>query len=308
MIQHLNAHLRTLLVTALALLALAVPQAAAAWGGAGHDAIAAIASANIKPATALRIRALVKADPQLGTRDCRVRSLKEASSWPDCLRVDSWRWAYTFPWHYQDMNVCTAFDPKANCRDGNCVTAQIERNRRILADKSLPTAQRLEALAFLVHFVGDIHQPLHGAEFEHDAGGNKQSVVNGRPEPYILPTSNGPRVVNATPKPPTLHWFWDKWMAERALAANPRLVRAYTPAERTEIATGAPMDWLKESWDAARTTVYPGAYGKDPCGEPLKIDVTIDEATAQAAAPVAAQRLQQAGLRLAKMLDEALAS
>ncbi|MDE2405639.1 MAG: S1/P1 nuclease [Sphingomonadales bacterium] len=291
----------------LALLTLVAAQPALAWGGAGHDAIAAIATANIRPATAARIRDLVKADPQLGTRDCRVRSLKEASSWPDCLRVDAWRWGYTFPWHFQDMNVCAAFDIKANCADGNCVTAQIERNRRILADASLPRVQRLEALAFLVHFVGDIHQPLHGAEFDHDAGGNRETVINGKPEPYILPTSNQPKVVNATPKPPTLHWFWDKWMAERALAANPGLVRRYAAADRARIATGTPADWLKESWEAARAIVYTGAYGRDPCDGPLKPELTIDEATAQAAAPLAAQRLQQAGLRLAKLLDETLA-
>lgn len=295
-----------ILLAVVALLSLALSQPALAWGGAGHDAVAAIASANIKPATARRIRALFRADPQLGTKDCRVRSLKEASSWPDCLRVDAWRWGYTFPWHYQDMNVCTAFDPKANCPDGNCVTVQIERNRRILADKTLPTAQRLEALAFLVHFVGDIHQPLHGAEFDHDAGGNKETVVNGKAEPYILPTSTGQKVVNATPKPPTLHWFWDKWMAERALAANPHLVRRYSAPDRARIATGTPADWLKESWDAARTTVYPGAYGKDPCDGARKPELTIDEAAAAAATPVAATRLQQAGLRLARMLDEAL--
>ena len=291
----------------LALLHLAVPQPALAWGPAGHAVIADIASANIGPATAAKIQDLFKSDPALGTAECRIRSLREASAWPDCLRVDNWRWAYTFPWHYQNMAICGAFDVRRNCPDGNCITVQIERNRRILADPSLPRVQRLEALAFLVHFIGDIHQPLHGADFDDDAGGNREYVVNQTPEPYVLSTSARAHVINATPRPPTLHWFWDKLMAERAIAAEPRLVRAYAPAERAEIATGGPADWLKESWDAARTTVYPGAFGHDPCPGPLTTELAIDEATARAATPLAAQRLRQAGLRLARMLDEALA-
>ena len=292
----------------LALAQMAICAPAMAWGGAGHDAVAAIAAANIKPVTAARIRALTRSDYELGTPNCRIRSLREASSRPDCLRVDAWRWGYTFPWHYQDMDVCAPFDIKLNCADGNCITAQIERNRRILADRTLPRVQRLEALAFLVHFVGDIHQPLHGAEFQHDSGGNAEYVVNQPAEPYVITTSGKPHVVNATPKPPSLHWFWDKWMAERGIAADPHLIRTYSAAERARLATGGPADWLRESWDVAREVVYPDALGKDFCAGPKPRELTIDEATARAATPRATERLRLAGLRLAKMLDETLGS
>ncbi|MBS0254346.1 MAG: endonuclease [Proteobacteria bacterium] len=300
--------MRRLLLLGLALLGLGSARPALAWGEAGHHAVADIAMANIRPETAAAIATLLQADPGLGTPECRARTLREASVWPDCLRAEAWRWKHTFPWHYQDEPLGGPFDVKAHCPDDGCVTAQIERNRRILADRTLPAAQRLEALAFVVHFVGDIHQPLHAAELEHDAGGNAEVVVNQKPEPYILKTSSGERVVNANPKPPSFHWFWDKLMAERALAAEPGLVRAYSPAERAALATGTAGDWLKESWDAARTTAYPLAFGRDPLAGPVPKEITISDEAARAQTPLAAQRLRQAGLRLARLLDEALGS
>lgn len=299
-------HLFRRLTILLAVLGLAHGPVALAWGEAGHRAVADLAALNIRPQTAAAIAELLKADPQLGTPDCRARTLREAAYWPDCLRAEAWRWKHTFPWHYQDQPVCGTFDVKAHCPDDGCVTVQIERNRRILADRSLPAAQRLEALAFVVHLVGDIHQPLHAAELDHDAGGNAEVVVNQKPEPYVLNTSTGSRVISATPKPPSFHWFWDKAMAERALAAEPGLVHAYAPAERAALATGTPGDWLKESWEAARTVAYPGAFGHDPCAGAHSRELTISEAEARAETPLAAQRLQQAGLRLARVLDEAL--
>eukprot|EP01036_Dinobryon_divergens_P010952 gene10952-14710_t len=69
-----------------------------------------------------------------------------------CLRGGGWRWGFTFAWHYRTAPVCKAFDPKANCSGGNCVTAQIVRAQRVLADERLPAHERLAALAFLVHF------------------------------------------------------------------------------------------------------------------------------------------------------------
>ena len=134
----------------VALLAL-LPAPALAWGGFGHETTAQIALANVSPKTRAEITRLLRAEPALGTPYCRMRSLEEASSWPDCLRRESWRWAYTFSWHYQTENICKPYDVKANCSGGNCVTAQIVRNRRILDDQMeflmahVPKSSRLMA-------------------------------------------------------------------------------------------------------------------------------------------------------------------
>lgn len=273
----------------LAALAAAWCVPALAWGAYGHRTVAAIALANVTPATRARIAVLLKSERGLGTPKCRVRTLQDAAVWPDCIKGESWRWGYASAWHYQDNPVCGTFDIKRDCAGGNCVSAQIERNRRILADRTLPSAQRLEALAFLAHFVGDIHQPLHGAD-NHDQGGNAVKSPYG-----IAPGWN-------------LHSIWDTAMAERAIsAAQPPLVRRYDAAERAEMGGGKPEDWLRESWQIARDFLYPQAFGgKIPCDAPEPKVTTWPEPVIAASLPIVQKRIEQAGLRLAAMLDATL--
>lgn len=275
----------------LALLGLATmlnARPALAWGEFGHRTTAAIAMANVSPRTRAAIAALIRQERGLGTADCRVRSLGDASVWPDCIRREGWRWGYTAAWHYQTEPICKAYDAKANCAGGSCVSAQIERSRRILADRSLPAAQRLEALAFLSHFVGDIHMPLHSGD-NNDRGGNDVAAVYGEAPVY------------------NLHALWDGPQAERAItSAVPPLVRRYSLAERGSLNTGTAADWGRESWLLARQ-VYTRAFGIDPCnGALLPKKVIWSNATIEATLPDARLRLTQAGLRMARVLDEAL--
>jgi hypothetical protein len=273
----------------LALISFAWSPVAQAWGEYGHHTTGSIAWANVKPETRAAIRELLKADKGLGTPTCRVRNIEDASYWPDCIRKDAWRFAYTFPWHYQTEPVCRAYDPKANCANGNCVTGQIERSRKVLADKRLPAAVRLEAFVFLVHFVGDLHMPLHSGD-NNDAGANAVKATYG-----IAPISN-------------LHWLWDGVQAERSISsAVPPLVRRYSPAERAELAGGVVADWGRESWELARK-VYIRAYGFDPCNNAVLPERIIWSPEAiEASIPDAQRRISQAGLRLADLLDGALA-
>ena len=98
------------------------------------------------------------------------------------------------------------------------MSAQIERNARLLADKSVPARERLMALAFLTHFVGDLHQPMHAGDHA-DLGGNKVAanygIIGGRTN---------------------LHSIWDGWLAERAISTPPAgpaaLLAQVSPAER----------------------------------------------------------------------------
>lgn len=260
-----------------------------AWGAYGHRTVAAIALRNVTPAATARINALLKAERGLGTPKCRVRSLEDAAVWPDCIKNESWRWRYTFSWHYHDQPVCGTFDIKTECADGACVTAQIERTARILADRSLPDAQRLEALAFLAHFVGDIHQPLHAAD-NHDQGGNQVKSTYG-----IAPGRN-------------LHAIWDSILAERAISsAQPPLVRHYSAAERADQSRGTPEDWLRESWQIAKDFLYPQAFGGPiPCEGDAPKQVAWPEPAIEASVPIVQQQVEKAGLRLARMLDTAL--
>lgn len=280
--------MRTILTILAALSAILAPPALA-WGSMGHRTVGAIALANVKPSTRAAIRDLLRHQRELDTPQCRMGTIEEAATWPDCIKGERWRFAYTNSWHYHDQPVCGTFDLKAHCRDGNCATAQIERNARLLANRKLSPALRLEALSFVVHFVGDIHQPLHVGENE-DMGGNAVKADYGD-----APGRN-------------LHSIWDGVLAERAItSARPPLVRVYTPQEKAVLATGKLEDWERESWQISRDFLYPMAFGGTlPCDvkEPQK--VVWSNAAIEQAIPIIDERIERAGLRLAVMLDAAL--
>ncbi|WJY17443.1 S1/P1 nuclease [Pseudoblastomonas flavescens] len=279
-----------LLLPLIAFLAMLAPQPAAAWGEFGHRTTGEIAWANVQPQTRAGIFDLVKASSQLGTPDCAIRTLADASYWPDCLRRDGWRWGYTFAWHYRTAPICEAYNPRANCSGGNCILAQIERNQRILADESLPANVRLEAMAFLVHFIGDVHMPLHSGD-KDDRGGNDRAAQYG-----IVPGLN-------------LHWVWDGPLAERAITdTRDNVVRRYTAEERAALGGGDSAEWGRESWSIAREIVYPNAFEvDDACGQELPDSTVLTQRAIVAAAPVANRRIRQAGIRMAEYLDAAFA-
>lgn len=277
------------LAALLAMLAVLVPGHAQAWGFYAHRTTADIAQANVRPETRAGIARLLRAAPLLGTPECPLTDLGDASVWPDCLRGQSWRWAYTFAWHYQTEPITAPYDARQNCSGGACVSAQIERNARILADETLPDPVRLEALAFLVHFAGDIHMPLHSGDHD-DRGGNDRETTYG-----IAPGLN-------------LHWVWDGPLAERAIsAAQPALVRTYSASERAALGGGAAADWGRESWQLSREFVYPNAFDCDPCDGTLPSATVLTQEDIVAALPVAERRVTQAGLRIAEYLDRAFA-
>src|SRR3546814_14617819 len=78
-----------------------------------------------------------------------------AAVWPDCVKKLGDRLKATFVWHYQDVNICAPFALPPECAEGNCVSAQITRDMATLRDRHAARIDRLKALVFLIHFVGD---------------------------------------------------------------------------------------------------------------------------------------------------------
>ena len=274
----------------VALCCLALPTMAHAWGFYAHTKTAEIAEANVSAASRAEITRLLRSEPLLGTPECSMKNIEDASVWPDCVRRTRWRWGYTAAWHYRTTPICEAYNPRANCSGGNCVTAQIERSHRLLADESLPDHIRLEALAFMVHFAGDIHMPLHSGD-KGDRGGNDRETDYG-----IVPSLN-------------LHWIWDGPLAERAISdpADP-VVRRYSANERSDLGGGTPADWGRESWMIAREFVYPTAFDtNDVCGQDLPRKTALSQEDIRASVPIAKRRVQQAGVRIAELLESAFA-
>lgn len=272
-----------------AMIALAVPSAAQAWGFYAHRITASIALENVTPQTRAEIARLLKAEPLIGTPDCPLATIEDAAVWADCVRRDFDRWGYTAAWHYKTAPICEDYDARRNCPGGSCVNGQIERAMNVLSRRELPDNVRLEALAFLVHFTGDIHMPLHSGD-KDDRGGNDRETDYG-----IVPSLN-------------LHWIWDGPLAERAISsAQPALVRRYGAEERAALSGGTPADWGRESWVLSRDLVYPTAFDiEDPCASDLPEKTALTQEDIAAQLPALRRRVQQAGLRMANMLDEAL--
>ena len=102
-----------------------------------------------------------------------------------------------------------------------------------------------------------------------------------------------------------LHSIWDGYLAERAISTGPSLVRRYPVAERTRIAAGSVTDWSRESWQVARDATYATAIGGDPCG-PSPARARLDNAAIDRLVPTVRLEVKRGGLRLARMLDQAL--
>lgn len=280
-----------ILVAGLAALAFATP--ASAYWEFGHQTIAEIAMANVTPHTRVAVKRLLAKQALLDTPTCPARTIEEASVWADCVKPlkdadGKSRFGYAYNWHFQDADVCAPFDLTPSCKDGNCVSAQIDRDVATLRDKAAPAKDRVQALVFLIHFVGDLHQPLHAGD-RGDKGGNDVKADYGI---YAPPRFN-------------LHSVWDGPLPERAITTGPSLVRRYPAAERARIGAGGVGDWSRESWQVAHDQVYASALGGDACAA-VPARVHLDDATIARLVPVSRLEVKRGGIRLAKLLDRAL--
>jgi len=283
---------RAMLIRILAtLLVLFTASPAAAYWEYGHATVASVAWKQMRPDTRRAVARLLAQGRLLETPTCPVATIEQASVWADCIKPLGDRFAYAYSWHYQNVNICKAFDLKAACKDGHCVSAQVERNARLLADPAVPQREKVMALAFLVHFVGDLHQPMHAGDHD-DLGGNRVPVNYG----LIGGRTN-------------LHSVWDGWLAERAIttpaADAAGLLGQISPAERARIAGGSVEDWSRDYWAKARELAYKTLI-PDPCAPPPATRPTLTEAQVQALIPAVRRNVVEGGIRLARLLDDAL--
>ena len=129
-----------------------------AWGTLGHRIVGQIAYNHLSETAKVQVAKIMETE-----------SLAKASNWPDFIRSAPEQWRYTFPWHYVSIDKKNYKESPKN-KDGDIVFAMI-RCEELLRDPHQPKNVRRNALAFLVHFVGDIHQPFH-AGYSKDKGGN----------------------------------------------------------------------------------------------------------------------------------------
>ncbi len=151
-----------------------VAGSAEAWGPEGHAFIADMAEAHLTPTARAKIAALLALEGD--------QHLDQIASWPDEMRASE---PDTGPWHFVDIPLyAAAYDQGRDCHADeaftlshtDCVVVKLPEYAHRMTDASLSPRQRLEALKWVVHLVGDIHQPLH-TEDDHDHGGNSLHVV-----------------------------------------------------------------------------------------------------------------------------------
>jgi hypothetical protein len=205
--------------------------------------------------------------------------LEDLASWADEIRRTR---KDTEEWHYVDVPLTSSgLDMERDCPKGNCVVAKIADFRNKWVDPSLSADSRREALLFLVHFVGDLHQPLH-CEDNGDRGGNDVPVV------FLHGRTN-------------LHALWDSGLLRDMVGEDhllPALNDAITAEEAAAWSGSTVEQWADESFHAAQTTVY-GLLTAAPAGQAVQLGEWYE----QMAQPVVEQQLEKAGVRLAAILN-----
>lgn len=258
-----------------------------AWGAKGHAAIASLAEANLRPEVAFQVRELLADDLDRYGRPSGRKTLAAVASWPDEIRSEA---ARTDPdayrgWHVRSNQICS--DRLGKCPDGHCVDQLIIHYARILRDRNQPHRVRNEALKWVVHLVGDLHQPLHSGVNLN--GGGARAVLEG-----VEPRSG---------EPLTLHSAWDNELANAALRDwRPTAVLSL---DQPALEADAPTQWMLETRGVSLRDAYstlPGFH----CDEKFSEPVILDEAYQQHSAGVIRQQIERAGLRLAQLLNETL--
>ena len=233
-----------------------------AWGADGHRLIAEYAFARLTPATKAQIESLLALEPGA--------TLPSVSTWADEVRSPT-----TAAWHYVNFprDADCHYDGARMCIQGNCVVGAIERQQAVLASNA-NDERRLKALKYIVHFVGDAHQPLH-AGFADDRGGNSYQL-----QAYGRGTN--------------LHALWDSALLQHWPGGITALREAMDKQSVTA-GTNDPQVWAQAS---CRLVAAAGFYPQQR---------TLDESYAARWSEQLPMQLAAAGQHLAGVLNRALA-
>lgn len=258
-----------LLVSASAIPVRAADLATSKWGAMGHRLVVEIAWDHLTPTARAAALSLLGG-----------QSLGNASVWADSIRNSR---RETGPLHYVNLPAGErAWHPEQYCRRGECVVGAVEKYQAILADRTAATADRAEALRFVMHFVGDMHAPLHVGD-RGDRGGNGVSV-----------TWRGRKT--------NLHAVWDTdllraWAPSEGsyLKTLRRRIVRMSPEEQVRAASGSIAGWAMDGNGISGEVVYRLPPGND-----------LGSAYLRSAGPVMDLAIINAGLRLARLLNQAL--
>jgi hypothetical protein len=238
------------------------------WSREGHRIIATVAEDHLDETTKVMVQSL------FGNNH-----LYSVASWADDVRRER---PETKTWHYVNIPLGGTYNAGRDCAPPGCIVAQIAELLKVITDKNAPREQRAEALKFLVHFVGDIHQPMHAVK--EAAGGNGIHVS------FLGSSRCGPYECN-------LHAVWDTSMILHAGLAPEgyvaHLEQLITSENLNGEAGGTPEQWANASLRQAQA-----AWVQD--------GTNLDEQYYRQEINVVDRQMALAGLRLAKLLNETI--
>jgi S1/P1 Nuclease len=264
----------------LLLLALTLATPASAWGPEGHKIVGAIAEGRLTPSARAVVDELLKG-----------HSLASISSWADQVRRTR---PDTYNWHFVDIPLASArYDAQRDCRPsakGDCVVAAINRGVAALRDARVTGPERVQALMFLVHFVGDIHQPLHASEGRTAAG---------------APDRGGNLIaVDFYGHETNLHRVWDGELLSHSGETQAQLVEELSALARTfpaETFTSASAAlWAIDAHQAAKAHTY-----QDLPPTFTTVEAILGDDYEAAELPTVKRQLALAGYHLALVLNAA---
>jgi hypothetical protein len=259
-----------------------------AWGPDGHATIGAIADANLTPAAKAKVALLLQGDLDAAGAPSGRTTLAAVASWPDEIKANP-QGREAGNWHFHESTVCDG--RTLPCENGACVDEKINQMLALLNATNATAQQKNEALKWLVHLVGDIHQPLHVGG-NGDRGGNSLKVALAQRDGSLQTDLN-------------LHSVWDNQLAKQVLAdpkMGPKLKNSVLPANFT---AGTPAQWMSEGQKFVKSTVY--TFNGFACGAALPADpVVLSPQYQRAARAVIFPQMMKAGWRLAAVLNQAL--
>lgn len=280
---------------------------ALAWGPEGHNVIANVAYDLLSPDLQAKFTAILQGgkgltvtytDQRLKEHSCGARTINQLANWPDCVRYGG-SYATTYDAHFNDIPYCpkppAAKRPASACRGKVCATQFLPKKIAELKAPGTAPFDRAAALAFVVHIVADMHQPLHMID-NHDRGGND-----------IRATLDG----HAT----NLHRIWDGEVTEDAY---PSTVEALSGTRNLAALHGADWSHAKpgqadfDAWASASHLIAVDAYNavKPPvrCGATTAQDHLINADYVERFVPVVKEQLAKSAVRLSDVLRDALSA
>jgi len=317
------------------ILSVAATPEARAWGCEGHQVVALIAKMHLDPHAQAMVDQILKdspVDPGL-RRFCQPVStdpIVDAATWADDYRDDH---PETEGWHFFDIprgakrHNIDQYCPAST----SCITAQLKAQIAILKSPAADPVTRANALRFVIHFAGDIHQPLH-CTTNSDQGGNCVPVdfFGAAPQPKSVTTKNpGPPYIphNVIIYYPNLHNTWDSRILGRITQGETvdQVAAQLNGQFKDKIASwqhGGMIfdDWAWESHELAENTSYGALPVKIAIETPqpiascadnnhidqrmLQLNEQLGDDYENAAAPVIQEQLAKAGIRLSMILNQ----